>query len=35
LVDLLLADIEARLNYSQAWANLMRVGGYPLPGMNQ
>jgi len=35
LVDLLLADIEARLNYSRAWANLMRVGGYPVPGMNQ
>lgn len=35
LVDFLLADIEARLNYSLAWANLMRVGGYPLPGMNQ
>ena len=35
LVDLLLADIEARLNYSLARANLMRVGGYPVPGMNQ
>jgi cobalt-zinc-cadmium efflux system outer membrane protein len=35
LVDLLLADIDARLNYSLAWTNLMRIGGYPLPGMNQ
>jgi len=35
LVDLLLADIDARLNYSLAWVNLMRIGGYPPPGMNQ
>jgi outer membrane protein TolC len=33
LVELLLAGVTARLNYSVAWTNLMRVGGYSLPGI--
>lgn len=32
LTDLLIEEVTARLNYSVAWANLMRVGGYSLPG---
>ena len=35
LVELLMADVKARLDYCLAWTTLMRVGGYSLPGMDR
>lgn len=35
LIDLLVASIEIRRNHALAWVNLMRVGGFALPGMNR